>query len=231
MNEECLICKAPLEYLLQEEIMECSLCHKKFSSNTRCVKGHYVCDECHSQGLDAVIGLCLAETSKDPFEILEKLMALPACHMHGPEHHILVGSSLLTAFNNAGGNIDLQAALTEMQNRGRKVPGGICGMWGSCGAAVSSGIFVSIVTGSTPLAEEAYGLANTMTSRSLAKIGAVGGPRCCKRNSCLAIGAAVEFVREKLGVSMDSHPVRCTHMSKNNQCIGPRCPFFNKQES
>ena len=231
MNEECLICKAPLEYLLHEETMECSLCHKKFSSNTRCVKGHYVCDECHSQGLDTVLGFCLDETAINPFEILEKLMALPACHMHGPEHHILVGSALLTAFKNAGGNIDLPAALTEMQNRGSKVPGGICGMWGSCGAAVSSGIFVSIVTGSTPLADEAFGLANTMTSRSLAKISAVGGPRCCKRNSYLAISAAVEFVREKLGISMESSCVRCSHMGKNNQCIGKRCPFFNKQES
>lgn len=26
MNEECLICKAPLVYLTEEEIMECALC-------------------------------------------------------------------------------------------------------------------------------------------------------------------------------------------------------------
>ena len=27
--EECLICKAPLEYLPQDEDMECAICHKK----------------------------------------------------------------------------------------------------------------------------------------------------------------------------------------------------------
>ena len=29
MNEECLICKAPLEYIETDELMECELCHKK----------------------------------------------------------------------------------------------------------------------------------------------------------------------------------------------------------
>ncbi len=226
MNEECLICKAPLEYLSSDETMECAICHKKFSSKTRCVNGHYVCDECHTHGIDALIGLCLTESSSDPFEIIEKLMSLPACHMHGPEHHIMVGSALLTAYKNAGGDIDLKASLLEMQSRGRKVPGGICGFWGSCGAAVSSGIFVSIITGSTPLASEAFGLANTMTSRSLAKIGEVGGPRCCKRNSYLAISAAIEFVREKMGIEMASHSFRCSRTGHNNQCIASRCPFY-----
>lgn len=28
-REECLICRAPLEYLIQDEIMECAICHKK----------------------------------------------------------------------------------------------------------------------------------------------------------------------------------------------------------
>ena len=29
MKEECLICKAPLEYLEVDEQMECAICHKK----------------------------------------------------------------------------------------------------------------------------------------------------------------------------------------------------------
>ena len=29
MKEECLICKAPLEYLETDELMECAICHKK----------------------------------------------------------------------------------------------------------------------------------------------------------------------------------------------------------
>ena len=39
MNEECLICKAPLEYLDADEWMECELCHKKQSSKTGWIGG------------------------------------------------------------------------------------------------------------------------------------------------------------------------------------------------
>lgn len=93
MKEECIICKAPLEYLIEDTEMECAICHKKELSKTRCVNGHYVCNTCHMQGLDAILGVCLAETSKNPIEIMNKLMDLPFCHMHGPEHHIMVGSA------------------------------------------------------------------------------------------------------------------------------------------
>ena len=39
--------------------------------------------------------------------------------MHGPEHHVMVGSALLVAYKNAGGEIDLPEALLEMMNRGK----------------------------------------------------------------------------------------------------------------
>lgn len=104
--EECLICKAPLEYLETERIMECSICHKQEASKTRCINGHYVCNECHTAGMDSITGLCLAEKSKNPVEILEKMMSMPFCHMHGPEHHVMVGAALLTAYKNKDNNRD-----------------------------------------------------------------------------------------------------------------------------
>ena len=228
MKEECLICKAPLEYLNEGIEMECAICHKKEISTAHCVNGHFVCDACHTQGIDRIIGACLEETSKDPCKIISRLMELPFCHMHGPEHHIMVGSALLTAYKNAGSDIDLLKALNEMQARGRKVPGGTCGFWGSCGAAISSGMFISIVTGATPLSNQEWGMSNLMTSQSLHAIGTVGGPRCCKRNSYLAITEAVKFAKENLGVEMELSEIHCRHSAQNNQCIGKRCPFFGK---
>jgi len=123
-----LICKAPLEYLVQDEMMECAV-----------------------------------------------------CHMHGPEHHVMVGAALLTAYKNAGGELDLESALQEMYSRGKQVPGGACGFWGACGAGISAGQFMSIATQSTPLAKEPWGLSKRMTSKSLGSIGEVDGLRCCKR--------------------------------------------------
>ncbi len=225
MNDECLICKAPLIYLEMDEPMECAICHKRENSKTRCVNGHYVCNECHTQGLDEILALCLDEISKNPISILEKMMALPFCHMHGPEHHVMVGAALLTAFKNAGGEIDLATALTEMMNRGKSVPGGVCGFWGACGAGISSGMFVSIVSGSTPLSGEAFALSHRMTAKSLEAIAEIGGPRCCKRDSYLSVLAAIDFVKERFGVEMERTEIICNRSAQNNQCIGKRCPF------
>ena len=182
-------------------MMACAICGKTEPSKTRCIKGHYVCSECHTQGMDSILGLCLSETSKDPLEILEKMMAMPFCHMHGPEHHVMVGAALLTAYKNAGGTIDLPKALREMYRRGKAVPGGACGFWGACGAGISAGQFMAIATDSTPLAAEPWGLSNQMT-------------------------AAIDFVAEHLGVHMEKSTPECTRSHQNNQCIGKRCPFI-----
>lgn len=225
MKEECLICNAPLEYLAEDALVECEICHVREMSKTRCVNGHYVCNECHTKGIDAIVGMCLSEDSDDPVAVVRRMMDMPQCHMHGPEHHTMVGCALLTAYRNAGGSVDLEAALKEMVSRGKKVPGGACGFWGACGAAVSTGMFMSIITGANPLAKEAWGYSNIMTSRSLLRIGEVGGPRCCKRNSYLAILSAIDYVETVTGVVMRKRRVVCRHNGSNNQCIGQRCPF------
>ena len=225
MKDECLLCKAPLVYLESAEEMECAICRKKEKSNARCRNGHYVCSECHMAGLDSILAVCRESDSRDPVAILRRMMALPFCHMHGPEHHVMVGAALLTAYKNAGGELDLEKALAEMLERGKRVPGGACGYWGACGAGISSGMFVSIVSGSTPLTVEPFALSQRMTARSLDAIGQIGGPRCCKRDSYLSIREAVDFAVEHFGVQMEKPDVVCTHTGQNNQCIGKRCPF------
>ena len=228
MNDECIICKAPIEYLEKDEEMDCAICHKKENSKTRCIKGHYVCNDCHTKGIDTIIGICLNTKSKDPVEIIRMMMAEPFCHIHGPEHHVMVGSALLTAYKNAGGVINLEEALMEMQSRGKSVPGGACGFWGACGAGISAGMFVSIISKASPLTRESWGLSNLMTSKALGEIGKIGGPRCCKRDSYLAILSAIGFVKEHFGVDMGKNKVVCIHSDANNQCIGSRCPFVQK---
>lgn len=175
---------------------------------------------------DTIKELLLTVTSRDPFEILEKLMALPFCPMHGPLHHVLVGSALLTAYRNCGGEIDLPSALHELAARAKSVPGGACGNWGACGAAISTGQFMSIITGSSPLKVEPWALSNAMTAAALELISRHGGPRCCKRDSYLSLMAAVDFVSQHLGVSMEKSQPVCRRSAINAQCIGERCPFF-----
>ena len=195
----CLVCGRPVVYYEKAQKMECMMCHKQFESHASCEEGHFVCDECHGKkGIEVIIEGCLKSDSKNPVFIMQELMKDPYIYMHGPEHHVMVGAALLTAYHNAGGSVELEEALREVRARGREYPGGSCGLWGCCGAAVSAGIFMSVITKATPLTGRSWGLSNKMTAKALDEIAGLGGPRCCKRNSFTAARAAVEFVDEKL---------------------------------
>ncbi|MCR5588186.1 MAG: SAM-dependent methyltransferase [Bacteroidales bacterium] len=181
---------------------------------------------------DSVISLCQKESSRNPIEVLERLMSQPWCHMHGPEHHVLVGAALLTAYNNClpdTSRLDLRELLPEVISRGQQVPGGACGYMGACGASISTGIFMSVVTRNTPFSTDTWRLCNLCTSRALEQVALNGGPRCCKRDSYLSILAAVDFVKENLGVEMEKPEVRCSRSQINEQCIGKKCPFAPKE--
>lgn len=228
MENGCLICGKPLVFSQEAEERECYFCHRKFPTNAVCEDGHFVCDECHArQGIKSIIAFAKSTPSRNPIEIAMQMMSNPFIYMHGNEHHVLVGAALLAAYHNAGGKIDLDKALVEIEQRGLKVPGGACGFWGSCGAGISSGMFIAIVTGSTPLKNEEWGLSNRMTSESLKNIGGLGGPRCCKRNTFTAIKTAVAFCSEHLGADMElPKEIVCPFSLRNRQCIAMRCPYF-----
>ena len=115
--------------------------------------------------------------------------------------------------------------IPQSLNRGKAVPGGVCGFWGACGAGISTGMFISLISGATPLKNEPWGLANKMTSKALDAIGSIGGPRCCKRDSCIAIISAIDYVAENFNIQMEKPVIKCIHSDKNNQCIKERCPF------
>ena len=116
----------------------------------------------------------------------------------------MVGAVLLTAYKNCGGYEErggreaFEEALEEMRARGSEYPGGACGLWGCCGAAVSTGIFMSIITKATPLTGNSWRLSNEMTSRALGAVARLGGPRCCKRDS--ARGDYVRLFRRESAV-------------------------------
>ena len=84
MKEECRSCGAPLEYLETDVQMQCEICRKKELAKTRCVNGHYVCSDCHMQGLDSIVELCLRETACDPIAIVDGAAELPYARAGAP---------------------------------------------------------------------------------------------------------------------------------------------------
>ncbi len=271
----CLVCGKPIVYYESARKMECVMCHGEFEAHASCEDGHYVCDDCHARrGIQVIMEGCKKSRKKDPIAIMQELMEDPYIYMHGPEHHVMVGAALLTAYKNCGGfevcagktaiqparllsgkqgpgakdaglstgvrettgedvglSTEVQEvfhkALEEMKSRGSEYPGGACGLWGCCGAAVSTGIFMSIITKATPLTGHSWRLSNQMTSRALGAVADLGGPRCCKRDSFTAAKEAVEFVREKLGVEMElPQKIECGFFAENQQCLKKHCPYY-----
>lgn len=226
----CLICGADLVYFQEAKEMTCVFCGKRELNHASCKDGHYVCDACHARkGIEAVIRECRTTKSRNPIEIMQKTMADPYIYMHGPEHHVMAGAALLAAYHNSGGEVDLDWALAEMKERGGQVPGGVCGFWGCCGAGVSTGIYMSIITKATPLSGKSWGLSNRMTSRALNAIGEIGGPRCCKRDTFTAVKEAVQMTKEELGIEMElPEKIECGFHVENQQCLRGKCPYHPK---
>jgi len=224
----CLICGIELVYCKTEEL-ECFYCHKLYESNVKCASGHYVCDQCHrSSGNEVIENFCINTQLKDPLEIALILMGNPKITMHGPEHHFLVPAVLLAAYYNFNKEPkEKDSKIREARRRASNILGGFCGFHGNCGAAVGTGIFMSLITNSTPLSIHEWKLSNLMTARSLLTIAKHGGPRCCKRNVFLAIHEAIKFLNTHFDFTIKiDKKIRCEFTNMNKECIKQQCPFY-----
>jgi hypothetical protein len=210
--------------------MRCVYCGAVERSNAACEKGHFVCDGCHSgTANDLIQRYCGASTSTAPVSMAAELMRSPKFSMHGPEHHYLVPAVLLAAVASAQGKpaADRVKWLATARRRAEDVKGGVCGLHGSCGAGIGTGIAVSVLTGATPLSIGEWRLANLITSESLREIAEHGGPRCCKRDTFLALRAAAGFLEREMGIALDAEgPVVCGFSDLNRECLLQNCPFF-----
>lgn len=225
----CLVCGKQLAYIEKASSAACFYCGVESQTNATCIDGHYVCDSCHSASAkDLIEKYCINTSSTDPIAQAFVLMNNPAVKMHGPEHHFLVPAVLLAAyFNQKGISAEEKAkSIREARRRSDDVKGGFCGFQGACGAGIGSGIFISVMSKSTPLSGVEWRRSNRMTAESLGKISENDGPRCCKRSSFLSIISAVDFLAREFGVEIatDHRPI-CTFGAMNKECHHRGCTF------
>jgi hypothetical protein len=228
-KSNCLICGEDLKYETSNSKQKCFYCGNTFQSNAECSNGHFVCDYCHASSANQIImKFCSQSTSTNPVELANDIMKHPSFSMHGPEHHYLVPAVLLTAYHNKVGTQNLiPAHLEEAMNRAKNVLGGFCGFYGTCGAAIGTGVYMSIITESTPLSVKGWQLSNTITAKSLTCIAESGGPRCCKRDTYIALQEANDFIEKNLNVSLDkSEEIICEYTNYNKQCKKMNCQFY-----
>jgi len=146
--------------------------------------------------------------------------------MHGPEHHAIVAAAIVAAARNSGHPIPFKAVESAL-GRGEKVPGGWCGFYGACGAAIGVGVAVSVLTKATPLTGRTRSLALEATSAALASI-ADGDPRCCKRAGRKAIEVAIRYLDLNLGIALSKGiDTKCRDSHRNRECPEDRCPYFS----
>lgn len=232
-KEGCLLCGKPIKYKTKAEKQICAICKKEFLDNSCCEDGHYICNKCHNSGMPQAIAYLNASKEKDPMALFTEVIRMDGIHMHGPEHHTLVPCILLTAYHNCGGKVvwgdqelSFVDAMDETILRGTQVPGGFCGFWGACGAAVGAGIFASVVSGAEPLNKEEWATPQKLTAICLERLTEIGGPRCCKRTGKVAIEEAVKFAKEQFGIEMPIHYEPCEHYTLNKECLRTNCPYF-----
>ncbi|MCH5270850.1 MAG: hypothetical protein J1E83_08885 [Lachnospiraceae bacterium] len=177
------------------------------------------------QRTELIIAECMKTSSTNPYEIFNIIAHKDFVSTHGPEHHVLDGACILTAFYNAGGVVELDAALQKLMSEGLKMPGAVCGLWGVCGAVMSIGAALAIIDGSGPLSTEDWGSHMEYTSQALTRLAKIGGPRCCKRDAFSSMELAIGYIKKRYGITLDMPHIKCDFASKNAECIGERCPY------
>jgi len=225
--DNCGVCGSPLVYGTEEVIRPCVFCGREFNTLIFCPESHYVCDSCHRRAaLDVLRDVLNSTSSTNPVDILETVMSHPSVPMHGPEHHAMVPAIIVAAVKNAGYPVP-EGAVEKALDRGEKVPGGWCGFFGACGAAIGVGIAVSVLTGATPLTGKTRALANEATAFALGQM-VDGGPRCCKRASRRALELAVEFLDSRMGITLRTgNKIRCQYVERNRECLRQDCAYYS----
>ncbi len=148
---------------------------------------------------ELIIQDIVSEKGNNPVRIFKNIAKKEYISIHGPEHHIPDGASILVAFHNAGGNLDLNKSLEKLFEEGLRMPGAMCGLWGDH---------------------------MSFTSCALGELGKTGGPRCCKRDAMIAFKNAVEYINTHYDVQLDHEKQACDFSGTNLQCIKERCTFY-----
>ena len=230
IKQGCLVCGEELQYQTKETKKKCFYCNAEVLAAESCINGHYVCNSCHSaSAFEIITNTCLNITEHDIIKLANTIFKHPSVKMHGPEHHFLVPAVLLASYQSD--KKKLESDLEKAKNRAKNILGGFCGYYGTCGAAVGGGIFMSIITGSTPLSEKEWTLSNLLTSRILKQIADSGGPRCCKRDTYIALIETANFCSENdIGIITINSAPSCDFSHLNKQCKKEECIFFTETD-
>lgn len=221
----CVVCKAQLVEAERTEV--CDLCGQTEETAFVCPSGHFFCVACRvACPAEVVSRVCLAATTTDPFQIAAGLMLHPHFLNHGPQFHYVVAPVLVAAAHNAGYSGTRSDSLAGARKRMECIPAAACGSFGGCGAALSVGAAVSLLTHANHLKGAERSLVLASTGKALAELAAFGGPRCCRQAVYAALEVGTAILRTHLGIGLTNpNVVRCSAGETMDGCQGPGCRF------
>ena len=221
-----MVCGADIAYFKVNETRTCHYCGQAVSANAQCANGHFVCDSCHrTDAVKIIRHICLNSLEADASILMQTIRSHPHFRTHGPEHHSLVPAVILTTMRKAGYNISDEQINTGI-DRGQTIAGGACASLGVCGAAIGAGIAFSIFMGATPYDGDKRQTVQQVTQKVLGKIAFYNAPRCCQRDSWIALQEASKLLQNKFSKTFPTGLIVCEQFPENKECIKDQCPLW-----
>ncbi|MEJ5315689.1 MAG: DUF5714 domain-containing protein [Tenuifilum sp.] len=226
----CPICHSELTELDSEQQATCTFCGAIEETGYICPNGHYQCEDCRMATQTEIIERVSLNTKiTDPIAIANLIMKHPSFNPYGVEHHELVAAACLAAMRNLNIKNINDIKLTAAIKRGNKIPYGACGSMGTCGACVSAGIAIGILTNSNYLKDQERNLTIRTTANALLKLTELGGPRCCKFSTYSSILAVWETATNELNMNLPPLSVMCDFQGILKECHLEKCPYYEKR--
>jgi len=224
---KCLACDGELEHYDSAVIAKCSECGAREKTYIICKKGHYLCNACASkESINKIYENMFDCKDENPLDIAEKLIA--KCGICGNSPHPLTTAAFLVAYKNLTGNINDDEVMDGVM-RATQIPGGWCGYYGTCGAAVGIGVAFAIIQKSTPMSDLERSIANIATSEALKCVADLGGPRCCTSSVRVSIETGIVVAEKYLNIKFPERNnkfLKCWVSNVNVNCRKEKCQYL-----
>jgi hypothetical protein len=219
----CPICES--SWVEADGSAACAFCGFEEPAEFRCVKGHYVCEDCRSgDPREVVAKICDRSRGTDPVALLNLVTALDVFRRHGPQFHFVVGPVLAAVLRNRG---LLKVSLEDLQKmvgRLSEIPALSCAEIGVCGAAAGAGAVVSLLNGATPTSDQERRVVLEASAQALLSITAHPGGRCCRQSVLATLETTWKFFQTHFQLPLGPIEVFCRYFSHVNDCKKD-CPY------
>lgn len=185
---------------------------------------------------DKIEAACLAafraEAEPTPYGLLLELMDLPGLPMHCPPHHYIMPATLLTvAARKTGEPEDLfREQLAECKDRALNGPGRVLRLVRRLRRCRRHRHFYERFYKCRPPRPGLLGRLQPRHRPGPAADCRGRRPRCCKRNSFIALQSAIASIEKSLGIQLaDPGKIVCKYHKENAECKKHACPFYPEE--